>query len=209
MNIKRNNFKGAENLSYPKEPEMPQELGLLTKEIKNAADDDEMYEILEKYCQNYPDFKELDLNLFRYKDYFIKPGTKFNIEPIVVKLKTIADLNLQCGPKLIYYRTLKNDDDVILITQVLGAGSGDLNGYPEVKNTVSVESKKQLIKDYDKLAEKGLFNPVISDSIQNWLVTEQGSIYIDDWSLLRGLIDDETIKDGRKDLIDMCGLVYP
>ena len=200
MNIKRNNFKSSSTENVKQE--IPEEINRVIKDVENIDNFMSARKILRN---NYPDFKEIKQGLYRYKDYIIASGIKFNMASEAGNLRTIADLNLQCAPKLIHYKILKNDEDVVLITQIPGAGNGELT---EVDEDVSVESKRKLVEDYDKLAKNGLFNPAITDSIQNWLVTEQGNIYIDDWLYLNGLADDETIKEGRKDLIDMCGLIY-
>ena len=202
MNIKRNNFKSSSTENVKQE--IPEEINRVIKDVENVEDFLSVHKILRNLCKNYSDFKEIKQGLYRYKDYIIAPGMKFNMAAKAGNLRNIADLNLQCAPKLIYYNILKNDEDVVLITQIPGAGSGELT---EVDETVCVESKRKLVEDYDKLAKNGLFNPTITDSIQNWLVTEQGNIYIDNWSQLSGLVNDETINEGRKDLIDMCGLI--
>ena len=202
MNIKRNNFKSSSTENVKQE--IPEEINRVIKDVENVEDFLSVHKILRNLCKYYSDFKEIKQGLYRYKDYIIAPGMKFNMAAKAGNLRNIADLNLQCAPKLIHFKILKNDEDVVLITQIPGVGSGELT---EMDETVSVECKRKLVEDYDKLAKNGLFNPTITDSIQNWLVTEQGNIYIDNWSQLSGLVNDETINEGRKDLIDMCGLI--
>lgn len=208
LNISKN-FTGTLRTDNEKGCKMEPALKEFIEEINGVDSLKKAYAIIDGRCENNPDFKELDLNLFRYKDYFIRTGKALYLQNYADNLKTVSSLGVKCAPKLIYSKTYGDNGDMVLITKVNGAKDSELLDYMEVANNLPMQPRTRLVEDFEILAREGLYNPFISSGAGNWLVTsDKENIYIDDWTNLNHFKNDSEKSTMRKEIRDMCGLLY-
>ncbi|MCD8377215.1 MAG: hypothetical protein LUB59_00340 [Candidatus Gastranaerophilales bacterium] len=169
----------------------------------NALED--CYILIDKCVEDISGFKELDLNLFKYGEFYIRTGKRFNLEYIAGNLEEIKELQLSSAPEFVIAAKLHNNEDMVLITKISGSSGGEFENYMRVRNNLTTETKKLVVNDFDKMASKGFYNPAMVDSASNWYVIS-GRVYIDKWSVFADFQNDNQIKDKRNILLQMCEL---
>lgn len=203
LRITNRNKKSNQQLETNKK--MDEEVLLMSNEFKDMRNLKDAY----NFIDSKNNLQELDLNLFKYKDFYIRTGKIFNFAPYVQNLKTITPLKIKCAPQLIESIPLKNEQDIVLITRIPNSENNELIKYNKVKKDLSLITKQDFIDDFDKLAQQGLYNPIINESTNNWLVIPTtNQIYIDDWSSLKNFDKEHKPNTLKKELKEMCGLIY-
>ncbi len=175
------------------------------KTVENLYSLKECYEYIDEMVEKQEDFKELDLNLFKYKDIFIRTGKIFSIVNTADCIENISKYNLATAPEFVKTIRLKNNDDMVLITRVNGSEVSDFERYLDKKNVLSEKERTKVIEDFDKLAEKNLYNPSMTDDLNYWFVIAD-KIYIDKWVELSSFDSDDEKQEKRKVLLEMCDL---
>lgn len=175
------------------------------KTVENLYSLKECYEYIDEMVEKQEGFKELDLNLFKYKDIFIRTGKIFGIVNTADCIENILKYNLSTAPEFIKAIRLKNNDDMVLITRVQGSESFKFKRYLDEKNVLSEEERIKVIEDFDKLAEHNLYNPSMTEDLNYWFVLGN-KIYIDKWVGLLSFESDVDKQEKRKVLLEMCDL---
>lgn len=175
-------------------------------DIKKTKDLKECYKVIDKYCAENTDFEEKDLNLFKYKNIFIRTGKSINMEYNSQIIESLKKFNLSCAPEFVESIKL-NDEDMILLTRVDGIENDDFEYYMPISDTITKENKQKLAKDFETLAKKDLYNPVMVDSAREWFVIPKTkTIYIDKWNNLQIFQSQDEINEKRKALYELCEL---
>jgi len=185
------------------------------KEIKKIISDfstmhslDEAYQYIDSVLSSNPNFKTLDLNVFQYKDSLIRTGKTINFKDEIENLIKLNNLDLSCAPKLLAVVPL-NNQEVVIINKIKNCNNAKFNSYMTEKSNVPVAAKQALVRDFDILSKHLLYNPIINNSTKNWLViSPHNTIYIDDWSTLKTITSEAEKQTLRKEICDMCGLIY-
>ena len=180
---------------------MQETLSTLIKKLKNCDCLENCYDILDEYCENIDSFQAIDLNLFKYRDIYIRTGKVFNLEVVAEVLKNIADLNLKTAPILVENILCKNNEDMVLITKINGCVN-DLEKYLKLKNELDESSKNEILEDFDKLATKGIYNQAMLEGQSNWFViVDTKKVYIDNWEQLNYF--NENQEELRNNLLEL------
>ncbi len=204
-NFKINNIDSKFNKKSEINDKMNEDILLMSNEFKGMHNLKDAY----NFIDSNNNLQELDLNLFKYKDFYIRTGKIFNLSPYVQNLKTINPLKIKCAPLLVETIPLKNEQDIILITKIPNSENSELIKYNKVKKDIPLIAKQDFINDFDKLAKQGIYNPIINESTNNWLVIKNNNqIYIDDWSNLKTFDKENKPNTLKKELKEMCGLIY-
>lgn len=175
------------------------------KTVENLYSLKECYEYIDEMVEKQEGFKELDLNLFKYKDIFIRTGKIFGIVNTADCIENILKYKLSTAPEFIKAIRLKNNDDMVLITRVQGSENFEFKRYLDEKNVLSEEERIKVIEDFDKLAEHNLYNPSMTEDLNYWFVLGN-KIYIDKWVGLLSFESDVDKQEKRKVLLEMCDL---
>lgn len=175
------------------------------KEVEKFESLKECYEYIDEIIEKQSHFTELDLNLFKYKDVFIRTGKIFGIVNTADCIENVAKYNLFTAPEFIKSIRLKNNDDMVLITKVNGSESSEFKRYLDVKDDLSKEAREKVIKDFDKLANNNLYNSSMTDDLNYWFVIAN-EVYIDKWSGLSNFESESDKIEKRKVLLEMCDL---
>jgi len=184
-------------------------LKLFTQKIKESETLDDCYDLMDCWVEKIEEFKEMDLNLFKYQDYYFRTGKVFNLLAVSDSLKLVSELSLSSAPVLIENIILKHNDDMVLITRVPDSGDCEFEKYMDSKNTLNEQSRQNIIDDFEKLAKKGIYNPAMTDSVIDWyVIPETKKIYIDKWSDIVHFQNKEDIDEKRRQLYDMCDIEY-
>jgi len=162
----------------------------------------------ERLVKENPDFQKLSGNVYKYKDYFINLGKRFNLTSHAIELQELRELELSSTPEIIAYSDLKNNTDCILITKIKDCFKSVPVPYREMQKDVTVEAKRKLIEDFEVLADRNIAANTMLDK-ENWyVVPETGDIVITDWSDCVSFGDESAKAFFRNKLKDICGLIY-
>lgn len=181
-------------------------LNKFIEEMDSAYDMSAAYDIVDKYCDNESEFIAADLNVFRYKSYFIHTVKRFYGESYCKTLAWLSTLNIKCAPRLAYARILGNGDDMVMIKHIVGHEGGELRRFAEARKQVDTNAKYALLDDYDILAANGLYNKAMLATIRCWYVASNGSILVDHWGEWAKFANDSEKTALRRELQEMAGL---
>ncbi len=175
----------------------------LIDELKNLNSLNECYEVIDKYCDTVDGFEDLDLNLFRYKDIYIRSGKIFNLEPQKQIFEKLSEFNLYTAPEFVAYIRLENNEDMILITRIQNSQNSSIEPYINERKNVTTDAKQELIHDFDELAKKNIYNPIINSAKEWFVISTTKKLYIDNWIQLKTFTDNNEKAEKRSSLLSL------
>ena len=123
-------------------------------------------------CNSQPEFVRLTNNVYRYKDYYINVGKRFLMAGHGECLMGLNRLELSCLPQGIALIWLDNNEDMVLITRIRGSEAHRLVPYSEYRTGLSVQTRKKLLADADRLLDENRALLAVTKDKDAWYILE-------------------------------------
>ena len=141
---------------------MPEYIKTLLNDVKNTTGYHKFFVTIDECCEKNPQFKELEHNLYKTGEYFIRTGTVEDADYLRQLLTILKKNNVGIVPEFIASET--NDDGFsVIVLKIPGTKTGDLIEYDKGYNLLESNAKKAAYKDFQTLTKLGVVNLDVLD----------------------------------------------
>ena len=180
---------------------LPEFLQELTVKIGKCARETDSNALLYWLAKTNDNFKQLDTNFYKYKDYFIGAKFKFYGVPFVQILTKLNEAGINIVPE--FCEVAQKENTMYIITRIVGTETGDLIPFYEGCHLLSDEAKQSAYNDVKKLLEINLdivgWSDDCDDYILAWFITpENPKIVVMNPNRVRVVGKYEDIQRGRE-----------